>query len=83
MRGPLGGRKVKVVAPEPKTREIESSRASGVLCVCGHRFVNHGDRAITSCDGAYDGKATTTRTGPATPLCDCRGWERDEMRRTA
>lgn len=91
MIGPLGGRPLRRVPQRPDTTPTALlgplERVSGAICgSCGHRFVYHGDRAIgSSCDGGYDGKAMTTRSGPRGPLCDCKGWVRavDETRRSA
>lgn len=40
---------------------------------CGHRFVNHGDRAIAACDGEFNSKGFG-RVGHAWAICACPGW---------
>jgi hypothetical protein len=44
-----------------------------VKCTCGHRLVNHGDRAVGACDGAISDK-TRTPMGRTGSLCYCPGW---------
>lgn len=47
-----------------------------IVCAnCEHRFVYHGDRAITACDGGYMGTQNTrVRSEPGKAYCKCPGW---------
>lgn len=43
---------------------------------CGHRWVNHGDRAVTACDGGYESLDQHNRLGLARiAVCSCPGWQ--------
>ena len=90
MIGPLGGRRLQQAPTDPAPtllgRHKPTSRVLtpvGPWCVCGHSIRAHSDRCITACDGDYQGGATTTRTGPRGPLCDCTGWQRNLMEASA
>lgn len=44
-----------------------------VKCACGHRLLNHGDRATGACDGAISDKSRNPM-GRVGSLCYCSGW---------